>query len=290
MIRSARALLPLGLAVLFATATPAAHAGPADGAPPVRWAIVIGISEYADSAIDAPAYADDDAWALADFFSSPAAGEGAVAPENLTLLTNGDATGRNIRHALITFLRRAEPEDVITVFFAGQSVTDPERPEDVYLLPYDAELDHVIETGLPITHVFHALDQAYGYQKIFLADVSHSRWIQHDDRRGILPNPVNQQLLNGSVFVGPRYVALTASEPGKSSFESQRWGGGHGAFTHYLLEGLRGAADRDRDGFVRLGELIAYTRERVRMATDNAQLPTPSAAPFDAFWVMAGAR
>ena len=53
---------------------------------------------------------------------------------------------------------------------------------------------------------------------------------------------------------------------------------------------LQGAADEDHDGLVRLGELIAFTRERVRLATDGDQLPTPSLAPFDASWVMAGSR
>ena len=38
---------------------------------------------------------------------------------------------------------------------------------------------------------------------------------------------------------------------------------GHGLFTHYLVQGLRGAADLDRDGIVSLQELYQYLEEQV---------------------------
>ena len=38
---------------------------------------------------------------------------------------------------------------------------------------------------------------------------------------------------------------------------------GHGLFTHYLLQGLRGAADLDRNGVVELQELYTYLEQQV---------------------------
>jgi uncharacterized caspase-like protein len=38
---------------------------------------------------------------------------------------------------------------------------------------------------------------------------------------------------------------------------------GHGLFTHYLLQGLRGTADLDRDGVVALQELYTYLEQQV---------------------------
>ena len=38
---------------------------------------------------------------------------------------------------------------------------------------------------------------------------------------------------------------------------------GHGLFTHYLVQGLRGAADLDRDGIVSLQELYQYLEQQV---------------------------
>jgi uncharacterized caspase-like protein len=38
---------------------------------------------------------------------------------------------------------------------------------------------------------------------------------------------------------------------------------GHGIFTYYLVQGLRGAADGDRDGIVTLQELYKYVEQQV---------------------------
>jgi len=52
------------------------------------------------------------------------------------------------------------------------------------------------------------------------------------------------------------------------------WGGGHGVFTYFLLKGLRGEADYNKDTSVTLGELTSYLSQEVRRATKNAQSPT----------------
>jgi uncharacterized caspase-like protein len=38
---------------------------------------------------------------------------------------------------------------------------------------------------------------------------------------------------------------------------------GHGLFTHFLVQGLRGAADLDRDGIVSLQEVYQYLEQQV---------------------------
>jgi uncharacterized caspase-like protein len=69
-------------------------------------------------------------------------------------------------------------------------------------------------------------------------------------------------------------VVLSASDERQFSAESPDFGGGHGVFTHFLLEGLKGQADYNQDQRVTLGELIPYLSENVRRATRNAQTPT----------------
>ena len=49
---------------------------------------------------------------------------------------------------------------------------------------------------------------------------------------------------------------------------------------YYLLKGLGGDADYNRDGRVTLGEIIPYLSEKVRRETGNAQSPTV-AGKFD---------
>ena len=46
-----------------------------------------------------------------------------------------------------------------------------------------------------------------------------------------------------------------------------------GLFTHYLLEGLSGAADEDGNHIVTLGEVIDYTTDLVIAASRGRQQP-----------------
>ncbi|MEK7372626.1 MAG: hypothetical protein AAB265_14350, partial [candidate division NC10 bacterium] len=54
---------------------------------------------------------------------------------------------------------------------------------------------------------------------------------------------------------------VTASRPGEVALELPELG--HGIFTYYLIEGLKGAADLNRDGIVSLQELYEYLEREV---------------------------
>ncbi len=65
---------------------------------------------------------------------------------------------------------------------------------------------------------------------------------------------------------GPRgAIELRASSLGEAAQESEELGGA--VFTHFLLSGLRGAADVDRDGRVTLAELYSYAYRKTLMRT-----------------------
>lgn len=77
-----------------------------------------------------------------------------------------------------------------------------------------------------------------------------------------------------------RYLTLPRRPPGfahsQLSFEDDSFGGGHGAFTAALLEGLGGLADSrvgNRDGFNSLQEIVLFTSGRVPELTEGQQRP-----------------
>lgn len=72
---------------------------------------------------------------------------------------------------------------------------------------------------------------------------------------------------------GKGRVILSASRANELSIEGARFGGGHGVFTYYLLEGLRGKADYSRDGLVDIDEVYRYLSENVPTATGQRQTP-----------------
>ncbi len=66
---------------------------------------------------------------------------------------------------------------------------------------------------------------------------------------------------------------LLASRPRELSEEGPQFGGGHGAFSYFVIKGLEGAADANKDGIVDADELIKYVSDQVPMATANKQHP-----------------
>ncbi len=67
--------------------------------------------------------------------------------------------------------------------------------------------------------------------------------------------------------------SLTASRDREQSFESDKWGGGHGIFTYYVVKGLEGEADTNGDGVVYADELAEYVHTNVRLATAGRAEP-----------------
>lgn len=262
-----------------AAAPPAAPLPPPSSASTQHWAVVIGVSDYADSRIPALRYAAKDAQALHDWLVSPAGGR--YAPARVKLLTDRNATAAAIKEALYTWLRQTIEEDVVVIYFAGHGSPDsPDTPQNLYLLPYDTRYDAIASTGFPMWDVETALKRFIKARRVVvLADACHSGGVgaTFDVARRALgdvqPNRISSGLQN-LASVGAGIAVISASDDRQLSAESAKFGGGHGVFTHYLLEGLKGKADYNNDSRVTLGELIPYLSEHVRRETLNAQSPT----------------
>ena len=78
-------------------------------------------------------------------------------------------------------------------------------------------------------------------------------------RRG--PDPRNEGQLLERLAQSRRQAFVVSSRPNEISLELPDRG--HGIFTHYLVEGLKGAADTNRDGIVSLQELYEYVEQQV---------------------------
>ena len=71
-------------------------------------------------------------------------------------------------------------------------------------------------------------------------------------------------------------MVFASSSGSDLSYEDESFGGGHGAFTAALLEGLTGMADSrvgNRDGFNSLREIVIFTSSRVPEMTEGQQQP-----------------
>lgn len=251
--------------------------------PPVRgigqrWAVVIGVSEYKDHRIPRLLYAARDAGAFHAWLTS--ADGGRYAPSRTRLLLDEKATAQSIRNALFEWLGEAIEEDLVTIYFSGHGTPQsPDRPENLFLVPYDADYDHIAATGFPMWDIETALEKFIKARKVVvIADACHAGGIGAEFA-GIRRAIVVQQAglvsdgLQNLAHANDGVAVITSAGSKQLSQESEKWGGGHGVFTYYLLQGLKGQADYNSDSRVTLGELTLYVSEQVRRATKNAQSP-----------------
>ena len=235
------------------------------------WAVVIGISSYKNVPPEGQLrFAHRDAEDLATFLRSP--GGGGFPSNHIKLLLNQDATVSAIRTAIGTWLvRSAEPDDVVYIFFAGHGVV--EGDSEGYLLAHDSDPQNLYATALQVSELDRILTQRlHARVVVLMADACHAGQIGWTSR-GTTERALVTKYLDEVGKSGSGVVRLLASRANENSFEDNRWGGGHGAFTHFLLEGLKGNADRDKDGFVRVGELLDYLSQIVPEETLARQHP-----------------
>lgn len=245
-----------------------------------RWAIVVGVSRYKDHRIPSLRYAARDAQLFHEWLTSAEGGR--YSPAHTKLLLDDQATFRNIKHALFQWLGRALEEDMVTIYFSGHGTPQsPDAPQNLFLVPHDADYDHIAVTGFPMWDIETALKRFIKAKKVVvIADACHAGGVgvefAHARRAiGVVENRISESLQSLS-RVNHGVAVITSAGPSQLSREGKQWGGGHGVFTHFLLQGLKGHADYNHDQRVTLGELIPYLSEQVRRETRSTQSPEVS--------------
>jgi uncharacterized caspase-like protein/Flp pilus assembly protein TadD len=235
-----------------------------------RWAVVVGVSSYKYAPPHAQLkFAHRDAQEFARFLMS--AEGGGFPSSNVRLLTEESATVGGVRAALHSWLPRATgPNDIVYLFFAGHAVA-AERGES-YFVAHDSDPQNLHATGISFREVNATLTSKLRASTVVLfADACHAGGI------GWTSDPTVPSRAQASLeALGAKdraFIKLLASRPSEQSFEDERWGGGHGVFTYSVLTALRGAAERERDGFVRVSELIDYVSRVVPEQTGTKQNP-----------------
>ena len=218
------------------------------------YAVVVGISDYealSDRTGDLH-FADRDARQVAVFLRSVSGGS--VPADHIFLLTNRQATRSRIQQALALF-RRAKPGDRVLFYFSGHGGADS-------FAPCDAGMGR--ENLLTHSDIKAAFRQSDASTKLCIADACLSGSMTR-----LQPGPAQKP---SGVVGGTGSVAmLLASRSTQNAVESRRLTGG--AFTHYLLLGLGGRADRNADRTVTIRELHQYVALQVRRATGGRQTP-----------------
>jgi len=244
---------------------------------PRSYALVVGISKYAHLPQSAQLqFPDQDAESVYTVLISPEGGQ--FPAENVHKLINSQATLENIRHELEVWLPSVtHPDDRVVVYFAGHGFVSNGT---AFIAPYDIDLNNIASSAYPMESLGKDIGtRINGKWKVLITDSCHSGAITPEADR----STVNRTLLD----LDKSLFSITASRDREQSFESDKWGGGHGIFTYYVVKGLEGEADTNGDGIVSADELAEYVHTNVRDATNAAQNPTSERGSFDPNMVLA---
>lgn len=136
-------------------------------------------------------------------------------------------------------------------------LTPSTSPDD----PYDGIEPQVLESLV-------TWDRLHADRRILLLDTCHSGEAFGEGKRGVALVSFDQREVDEAA--GSGLVIIAASS--EAGFAQEREG--NGLFTRALLEGLDGAADSDRDGFVGIDELKVYATTAVHERSGGRQRPT----------------
>jgi tetratricopeptide (TPR) repeat protein len=230
-----------------------------------RYALVVGISNFADPAINLR-YAAKDAVDFAKFLTSDAH----FPVDNVKLLTDKDATRDNIIKQLGGgwLGRRAGPDDLVVIYVSSHGSTAKDEAGGVnFLVAHDTEPEALLSTGIPMQWLSQIIkEQVHARRVVLVMDVCHSG-ASAGGQKGLIRE--NQFDLT-KVPIGEGQAIICSSAPEQVSWESKTYA--NSVFTRKLIEGLK-----QNNGQADLNQAFAYLKDQVEaeVLRDRGKLQTP---------------
>jgi len=162
-------------------------------------------------------------------------------------------------------------ETNIYVYYAGHGA--PEMSDgEAYLVPYDGDPNYAMQTGYALNKLYEDLG-SLGAQSVtvFLdacfAGADRNSEVLLKNARPIFIEVESPSARGISIFTASSSNEISTSWPEKK----------HGLFSYYLMKGMQGEADKDKNGNVTMKELGDYIRENV---SDTAGILDREQTPY----------
>ena len=204
------------------------------------YVVSVGIADY--QTIPDLTLPEKDAKAIAELYKTQT--------KNVILITGKYATKARVLKSLKDQFGRAKEQDMIVFAFSGHGY-----PGGV--CPYDMSAKN--ESGVSYREIRSILKQSRAKRKIVFADACFSG--------GIRSNASNTHQAHQDSDV----LLFLSSRGGETSIESPFMV--NGFFTTYLLRGLRGGADSDRNRKITAKELFQFVSQGVKERSKDQQHP-----------------
>ena len=219
------------------------------------WAVVVGVASYDHMPV--LRYTDDDAYRFYAFLKSLEGG--ALPDEQVRILIDEEATRDNIVGTLKEVFGKAGPNDLVMFYFSGHGLNGSFLPIDFD--GYNNKINHE-----EIAALFNKCKAKY---KLCLADACHSGSIFA--MRSGETEPMLVQYYKSLSKAVSGTALIMSSKADETSLESA--GLRQGVFSHFLIRGLKGEADKNKDKIVSVQEIYDFIYDNVRAYTGNRQSP-----------------
>ncbi len=227
-----------------------------------RWAVLVGVNKYDDKAHYGQLHVCvQDVRAIHKKLVA-----GGFDPARIRLLSDGTSelpTRDNILVALKSVADATAPDDLLLFYYSGHG--DEEQSES-YLVARNGRQLVLSDTAVRVSRIKEIMEQALARAKVIMLDACHSG--ADISRKG--PRRMSKEFIR-RVFEQAEGLAILAScKQGQVSYE---WRENEcSVFTHYLLEGLSGQADRDEKGFVTVQDTHRHVTDGVKLWASQRNL------------------
>jgi carboxyl-terminal processing protease len=233
------------------------------------YVVLVGIDQYADKQIKPRKHAEADAQALFDLFTDK--GYLGVQPDHVKLLLGNEdrerksepATHENIIKAVQWMAAHAEVNDLVVFAYLGEGGPLTETGGSLCYFASDTTLKNRAKNAVAAADIGQELDKLKSQKFVALIDVNFHGYNDGPEKLGeptLAESPYEEfRGTDGKHEKGPApgRIVFLANSGMSASLDLEK----HGLFTQVLLDGLKGAADKEGyepDSLVTVEELAEY--------------------------------
>jgi len=217
-------------------------------------AIIIGIEKY--KRVAKADFANADAQVFYDY-ASRALG---IKPENIKLLLDEGADDVEIYKAFQNWLpvKVKKGKTDVYVFYSGHGYPGQDG-NSLYILPHGADKDLISKTAINQQEIVSAIQNAQPRTVTMFLDSCYSGQTRGGDVLIAGARPIAPKTSTNSY--PPNFTVISASSNDQISSASPELK--HGIFSYFLMKGMEGDADQNKDGRITVAEIQEYLTDMV---------------------------
>lgn len=204
-----------------------------------KFALIVGVGDFKDAAIPKLRFPAKDAKDLAAALTDPQVGR--FKSENVFVLTNTEATRKNINAMLQQLILRAQEDDLVLIFMSSHGSPHQEGSGlggVGYIVTYDAGLANMWDDALEYADFSRKVGLIRAKRKVLFLDTCFSGQMVPKGAKALVAEGPGIEDATAKMFLsGEGSFVITSSRATEKSYESARLQNGY--FTYYLVKALR---------------------------------------------------